>query len=59
VTGLLVGVKSAKALESAIEKLITDDKLRARLAKAGRQACEKEYDIKPIIKEHLRVYGLK
>jgi N,N'-diacetylbacillosaminyl-diphospho-undecaprenol alpha-1,3-N-acetylgalactosaminyltransferase len=59
VTGLLVGVKDEKSLEEAIEKLITDDKLRAKLAKAGRQACEKEYDIKPIVKEHLRVYGLK
>lgn len=59
VTGLLVGIKSAKSLEEAIERLITDDKLRARLAKAGRQACKKEYDIQPIIKEHLRVYGLK
>jgi len=58
-TGLLVPTKDAKALEAAVEKLLTDEKLRKQLAKNGREACKKEYDIKPIVKEHLRVYGLK
>lgn len=57
-TGLLAPVKDAKALEAAIEKLIADDGLRKKLAKAGRETCVKEYDIKPIIREHLRIYGL-
>jgi N,N'-diacetylbacillosaminyl-diphospho-undecaprenol alpha-1,3-N-acetylgalactosaminyltransferase len=57
-TGLMVPVKDAKALEEAIEKLITNSDLRKKLAKAGREACIKEYDIKPIVKEHLRIYGL-
>lgn len=57
-TGLLVPIKDAKALEAAIERLITDETLRKKLAKNGREVCEKEYDIKPIIKAHLKVYGL-
>ncbi len=59
VTGLLAQVKDTKSLEEAIEKLIVDGALRMKLAKRGREVCVKEYDIKPIIKEHLRVYGLK
>lgn len=58
-TGLLVAAKDAKALEAAIEKLLTDEKLRKQLAKNGRETCKKEYDIKPIVKAHLQVYGLK
>lgn len=58
-TGLLVSAKDAEALEAGIEKLITDEKLRKQLAKNGREVCKKEYDIKPIIKAHLQVYGLK
>jgi N,N'-diacetylbacillosaminyl-diphospho-undecaprenol alpha-1,3-N-acetylgalactosaminyltransferase len=57
-TGLLVPIKDAEALESAIEKLLTDEVLRKQLAKNGREVCKKEYDIKPIIKAHLKVYGL-
>ncbi|MDD3467753.1 MAG: glycosyltransferase family 4 protein [Campylobacterales bacterium] len=57
-TGLLAPVKDTKALEAAIEKLITDGDLRKKLAKAGRETCVKEYDIKPIAREHLRIYGL-
>jgi len=59
ITGLIVGVKDAKKLEEAIEKLILDSALRMKLAKAGREVCIKEYDIKPIVKAHLQVYGLK
>lgn len=57
-TGLLVPIKDVEALESAIEKLLTDEVLRKQLAKNGREVCKKEYDIKPIIKAHLKVYGL-
>lgn len=58
-TGLLAAVKDAKNLEEAIEKLITDEVLRKKLIKNAREICEKEYDIKPIIKAHLQIYGLK
>ena len=57
-TGLLVPVKESQALEAAIEKLITDEKLRNKLTKTAREVCVKEYDIKPIVKAHLRVYGI-
>ncbi len=59
ITGLLVETKNTKALEAAIEKLITDVGLRQKLAKTARQTCEKEYDIKPIVKAHLQIYGIK
>jgi N,N'-diacetylbacillosaminyl-diphospho-undecaprenol alpha-1,3-N-acetylgalactosaminyltransferase len=58
-TGLLVPVKDARALEIAIERLITDEVLRKKLAKRAREVCESEYDIKPIVKAHLQIYGLK
>jgi len=57
-TGLLVPTKDAKALEGAIEKLLTDEALRKQLIKTARDVCEKEYDVKPIVKAHLKVYGL-
>lgn len=57
-TGLLAPAKDARSLEGAIEKLIADDGLRKKLAKAAREVCEREYDVKPIVKAHLKVYGL-
>lgn len=56
--GLLVAIKDSNALEKAIERLITDKELRKKLAKNARDICASEYDIKPIVKAHLAVYGL-
>lgn len=58
VNGLLVLAKDAQALKEAIEKLITNGALRKKLSDKAREICEKEYDIKPIVKAHLRAYGL-
>lgn len=58
-TGVLVPVKDAQKLQKAIEQLITDESLRKKLIKTAREVCEKEYDIKPIVKAHMQIYGLK
>ncbi len=56
--GLLVPVKDQKALEAAIERLLRDEELRKRLAKNARKICVEEYDVKPIVRAHLGVYGV-
>lgn len=45
VTGLLVEPADHSALASAIERLLTDDELRAAVTAAGRVKVEQEYDI--------------
>lgn len=45
VTGLLVPPDDAEALSQAISHLLADPDLAARLARAGRQRVEREYDV--------------
>ena len=45
VTGLLVPPDDAEVLSQAISRLLTDPELAARLARAGRQRVEREYDV--------------
>ena len=58
VTGLLVPVCDAKALASAIQRLIEDDDLRQSMGKAGRRFAEKEFSIDKIVKAHLDIYRM-
>jgi glycosyltransferase involved in cell wall biosynthesis len=45
VTGLLVEPADHSGLASAIERMLTDDELRAAVTAAGRVKVEQEYDI--------------
>ncbi|OMH30899.1 glycosyltransferase family 4 protein [Motiliproteus sp. MSK22-1] len=56
VTGLLVPVRDADALASAIQRLIEDAELRQRMGIEGRRLAEKEYSIEKIVQAHLKIY---
>lgn len=56
VTGLLVPVRDAKALASAIQCLIEDVGLCQRMGREGRRLAEREFSIEKIVQAHLDVY---
>lgn len=56
ITGLLCKVKDSKSLASMIEKLITDNSLRNKMGKAGRELAENEFDIKKVVERHFEIY---
>ncbi|MFK4000681.1 glycosyltransferase family 4 protein [Psychrobacter namhaensis] len=55
-TGLLVPVKNSTELANAIEKLVTDSKLRVEMGIAGRQLAEREFAIEKVVDQHLSIY---
>lgn len=55
-TGLLVPPRDPEALAAAIEKLILDPALRARLGREGRLLAEQRFAIEIIVSHHLEVY---
>lgn len=55
-SGLLVPVKDAAALASAIERLIVDPELRRRFGRAARRRAEEVFAIEKIGAAHLEVY---
>ena len=58
-TGLLVPVKDPVLLAKAIEILIIDSKLRKKMGQAGHILAKKNFGIKKVIKEHLKIYHPK
>jgi ABC-type lipoprotein export system ATPase subunit len=54
--GLLYNPGSPRALESALEALLQDPKLRGRLGSAGADAVRKEWNIENVTKQILQVY---
>jgi len=56
VSGLLVPVRDAKALASAIQRLIEGADLRQRMGREGRRLAEKEFSIEKIVQAHLDIY---
>jgi N,N'-diacetylbacillosaminyl-diphospho-undecaprenol alpha-1,3-N-acetylgalactosaminyltransferase len=56
--GFVVPVGDAKALAHAIEKLLLSPDLRAAMGKKGREKAVNLFDLKAIVKEHMRVYSL-
>jgi len=55
-SGLLCKVKDVHSLAQQIEKLIIDEKLRAKMGKAGRRLAEREFEITKVIQEHFHAY---
>jgi glycosyltransferase involved in cell wall biosynthesis len=56
VNGLLVPVRSSSALSAAIERLLNDPELRARLGAAGRERAVREFSQEIILKQMIEVY---
>ena len=55
-SGLLVPARDAVALAKALERLISDAKLRQQMGKAGRILAEKEFRIEKVVNSHLNIY---
>ena len=55
-SGLLVPVKDAPALASALERLIADPQMRSRLGSAARKRVEEVFAADKIVAAHLEVY---
>jgi glycosyltransferase involved in cell wall biosynthesis len=58
VTGLLVSSDDAEALSQAISRLLADPGLATRLARAGRQRVEREYDVVRNTRNKARLLGV-
>lgn len=54
--GFLVPIRDPKALADAIEQLVVDRKLRARMGQASREIAVREFDQRKILEEWLRLY---
>jgi glycosyltransferase involved in cell wall biosynthesis len=55
VTGLLVPAGSSVALEGALEKLIQDESLRARLAQAGWEKVRNEHRLEQVVTTYVSI----
>ncbi len=56
VTGLLVAPRDPGALRAALERLLADEELRARLGRAAREAAERRYSWQAATEATLRAY---
>ncbi|MBV2127800.1 glycosyltransferase family 4 protein [Arsukibacterium indicum] len=56
VTGLLVPVKNASAIASAIVELVKNESMRRQMGVASRQLAEQAFDINSVISTHLGLY---
>jgi glycosyltransferase involved in cell wall biosynthesis len=56
VTGLLVEPGSVEALTAALNRLIGDAALRARLGAAGRQRVAEEFSVRQMIDKTVDIY---
>jgi len=56
VNGLLVPVGDAKALAAAIERVLDDDELRERFARASRRKALEEFEVHRVVREYVELY---
>lgn len=57
VSGLLVDVRDARMLASALRRLLDDEQERLGMGEAGRRLAEREFSIEKIVAQHLDVYA--
>jgi glycosyltransferase involved in cell wall biosynthesis len=55
--GVLVPPRDVGALATAIERLLEDSELRARMGRVGRARAEREFGIESVVRSHLELYG--
>lgn len=56
-TGILIKVRNTKSLIKAIKKLTSDRKLLVEMGKKAKLFANSKFDIKDVIKEHIRIYN--
>ncbi|MGP5157716.1 glycosyltransferase family 4 protein [Pseudoalteromonas prydzensis] len=56
-TGLTVPIRDAKALATAILKLIEQPELRVAMGAKARVFAEKEFDVNSVVNKHLEIYN--
>lgn len=59
VTGVLVPPRDAGALATAINALLGDRAKCESMGKAGRERAERLFDVRTVVKEHLKIYAAK
>lgn len=57
INGYKVPVYSVQELANALEKLINNKEDIIRMGQASRDKAEREFDVKNVVKRHLRIYG--
>ena len=55
-TGFIVPARDIKSLALAVEKLISNPKLRQKMGKAARIFAEKEFDVNSVVEKHMNIY---
>ncbi len=56
VNGFLVPSRNAEALAEALERLVVDGELRARMGKASLEKVRREFAVESIVEQHLALY---
>lgn len=56
-TGLTVPIRDAKALATAVLKLIEQPELRVAMGAKARVFAEKEFDVNSVVNKHLVIYN--
>ena len=56
VTGLLVPVRDAETLASAIKRLLSNPALCEEMGRAGRKLAERSFDVRQVVAQHMRIY---
>jgi N,N'-diacetylbacillosaminyl-diphospho-undecaprenol alpha-1,3-N-acetylgalactosaminyltransferase len=57
VTGLLVPIRDAAALEAALDRLYNDEALRLKMGEAARKRIVKLFSVETIVDRYLALYG--
>ena len=58
VNGFLVPVKNSKILAEKINLLVQNKELRERMGKESRRKAQKEFDVKVVVEQYLRLYNV-
>jgi glycosyltransferase involved in cell wall biosynthesis len=56
VTGMLINVKSASSLATAIQTLVENPERREEMGRQGRILAEQAFDIKTVVQKHMNLY---
>jgi len=58
INGFLVPIKDSKALTDKIKILVEDKNMRSEFGEASRKKAVEEFDVKVVVEQYLRLYGV-